>query len=76
MVRKASKIMPPDTDAELLKDLKEHLGEAKKQLDEHQKDRRQLDKTYERQCKALDKMLAADQRNIERLTKQINKLGG
>jgi tripartite-type tricarboxylate transporter receptor subunit TctC len=74
--RKSSVIMPTDTDDERIKELNAEMREALSSLRDQDKQSRLLDRTYTRDRKNLDKLLAATQKHVDKLNTSILKLKG
>ena len=74
--RKSSVIMPTDTDDERIKEMNAELRESLASLKEQEKSSRLLDRTYNRDRKNLDKLMAATQKHIDKLNTSILKLKG
>jgi hypothetical protein len=74
--RKSSVIMPIDTDNERIKELNAEMREALSSLRDQDKQSRLLDRTYTRDRKNFDKLLAATQKHVDKLNTTILKLKG
>ena len=72
--RRSSVIMPTDTDDLRIKEMEAELKEAVSSLRDQEKGSRLLDRTYNRDRKNMDKLIAATQKHIDKLNTSLLRL--